>query len=194
MPPRPAVLAAAARTTEPGVGPDLDSIQATLQRTPAALRGILSDLPDELVHATEGGESWSPFDIVGHLIHGERTDWIARLRRILTEGEARSFDPFDRFAQFEASRGKTIGDLLDEFEGLRALNLRTLRELLADGIDLEAIGRHPNLGRVTAGELLATWATHDLGHIAQIARIMAKRLGEDAGPWRAYLPILGDRS
>jgi uncharacterized damage-inducible protein DinB len=168
-------------------------VLATLERTPAALRAMLAGLPAELVHATEGGESWSPFDVVGHLVIGEKIDWIPRLRNILTEGDARRFEPFDRFAQFEASRGKTIDDLLDEFEGVRRENLETLRGFLDEGIDLEATGTHPELGRVTAGELLSTWATHDLGHIAQVARVMAKHFGKDAGPWAAYLPVLRDR-
>ena len=173
--------------------PDIQSLVAVLERTPGVLRALLAGVPDELVHATEGGESWSPFDVVGHLIHGERTDWIPRLQIILAESSGRSFEPFDRFAQFEASDGKTLEDLLGEFERLRAANLETLRKLLDAGIDLDAAGTHPELGRVTAGELLATWGTHDLGHIAQVARVMAKRFGENAGPWRAYLPVLGDR-
>ena len=172
---------------------DVDAVLATLERTPAALRAMLAGLPTELVHATEGGESWSPFDIVGHLVHGERTDWIPRLRIILTEGRA-EFERFDRFAQFEASRGSSVEGLLEEFETIRAANLAELREMLAEGIDLDAEGMHPELGRVTTGELLATWATHDLGHIAQVARVMAKHFGNDAGPWAAFLPILRDRS
>jgi len=173
---------------------DVDSVLATLERTPAALRVVLAGLPAELVNATEGGESWSPLDILGHLIHGEKTDWIPRLGIILSEGEARPFEPFDRFAQFQASQGNTVEDLLGEFEALRAANLVTLWGMLAGGIDLDAAGTHPEFGRVTAGQLLATWATHDLGHIAQLARVMAKHFGKDAGPWRAYLPILRDRS
>jgi len=172
---------------------DVDAVVAVLERTPSALRAMLAGLPAELVHATEGGESWSPFDIVGHLIHGERTDWIPRLQIILTEGRA-EFERFDRFAQFEASRGNSVEGLLEEFETIRAANLAELREMLAEGIDLDAEGMHPELGRVTTGELLATWATHDLGHIAQVARVMAKHFGNDAGPWAAFLPILRDRS
>lgn len=172
---------------------DGQDVLAVLERTPSTLRAMLAGLPAELVHATEGGESWSPFDIVGHLIHGERTDWIPRLQIILAEGRA-EFERFDRFAHFEASRGNSIEGLLEEFETIRAANLDTLREMLAEGIDLDAEGMHPDLGRVTTGELLSTWATHDLGHIAQVARVMAKHFGRDAGPWAAYLPILRDRS
>lgn len=170
---------------------DLVGIAAVLERTPSVLRGMLEGLPETTVHANEGGESWSPFGVVGHLVHGEKTDWIPRLRIILTEGEDRPFDPFDRFAQFETSQGKSIDELLDEFEELRAANLETLAGLLAGGIDLYAPGTHPELGRVTAGELLSTWATHDLGHIAQVARVLAKGFGSAVGPWKSYLPVLG---
>jgi len=172
---------------------DVGAVITTLERTPAALRAMLTGLPAEIVHATEGGESWSPFDIVGHLIHGERTDWIPRLQVILAEGHT-EFERFDRFAQFEASRENSVEGLLEEFETLRSANLDTLREMLAEGIDLDAEGTHPEFGRVTTGELLATWATHDLGHLAQVARVMAKHFGKDAGPWAAYLPILRDRT
>lgn len=171
----------------------ISSIIAVLERTPGVLRATLSGIPDDLLRGTEGGESWSPFDVVGHLIHGERTDWIPRLRIILAESDSRPFEPFDRFAQFEASGSKTPDELLDEFEALRYANLEILRALLETGIDLDATGTHPELGRVTAGQLLATWAVHDLGHIAQVARVMAKQFGVDTGPWRAYLPVLGDR-
>jgi hypothetical protein len=173
--------------------PDTDGILAVLERTPPVLRALLQGIPARLATSTEGEGTWSPFDVVGHLIHGERTDWIPRLRIILTDGEERPFEPFERFAQFGASQGKRLEDLLDEFEALRAANIETLRSLLAEGIDLEKKGTHPELGRVTAGELLATWATHDLGHIAQVARVLAWQYGPDTGPWRAYLPILGDR-
>ena len=171
----------------------ISSIIAVLERTPGVLRAMLSGVPDDLIRGTEGGESWSPFDVVGHLIHGERADWIPRLRIILAESERRPLEPFDRFAQFEASASKTLDELLDEFEALRYANLEILRALVNAGIDLDATGAHPEFGQVTAGELLATWAVHDLGHIAQAVRVMAKQFGEDAGPWRAYLPVLRDR-
>ena len=171
----------------------ISSIITVLERTPGVLRAALAGIPDELLRGTEGGESWSPLDVVGHLIHGERTDCIPRLQMILSESQRRPFEPFDRFAQFEASGSRTLEDLLDEFEALRYANLETLRALLDPGFDLDATGTHPELGRVTAGELLATWAVHDLGHIAQVARVMAKQFGENTGPWRAYLPVLRDR-
>ena len=172
---------------------DLDEALAVLERTPAVLRGWLADLPTPWIVANEGGDSWNAFDIVGHLIHGERTDWIARARRVLEHGESRAFEPFDRFAQFEESRGKSLDELLLEFAELRRENLETLRGLDLGPDDLARRGRHPELGPVTLGELLATWAAHDLGHIAQIARVMAKRYRGEVGAWQAYLPVLHDR-
>lgn len=172
---------------------DLDGAIAVLERTPALLRGWLSGLPPAWIEADEGPETWSPFDVVGHLIHGERTDWIPRLRRVLEHGESRPFDPFDRFAQFELSKGRTLDELLDELAELRRRNLETLRGLDLGPDELGRVGAHPELGRVTVAELLATWAVHDLGHIAQIARVMAKRYRSTVGAWRAYLPVLEDR-
>jgi uncharacterized damage-inducible protein DinB len=128
---------------------------------------------------------------VGHLIHGERTDWISRSRRLLEHGTEKPFEPFDRFAQFEASKGKSIGELLEEFADLRERNLETLREMSLGAEDFDKNGMHPELGTVTLRELLATWVTHDLGHLAQISRAMAKQYGDEVGPWAAYLSILG---
>lgn len=172
---------------------DLEAGLEVLERTPAVLDRWLRGLDAVWLEATEGPETWSPFDIVGHLVHGERTDWMGRARRILEHGPDRPFEPFDRFAQFEDSRGKSIGDLLDEFARLRTENLTALRALglSEDRFDLE--GTHPALGSVTLGQLLATWVVHDLGHIAQIARVMAKVNREEVGAWREYLPILADR-
>jgi hypothetical protein len=169
---------------------DLDEAMAVLERTPRALRAMLDGLPAGWVRSTEGGETWSPFDVLGHLIHGERTDWIPRARIILEHGERRSFTPFDRFAQFQASEGKTTAQLLDELERLRLENLATLRALRPSAEDLERTGMHPELGRVTLAQLLATWVAHDLDHLVQIARTMARRYGGDVGPWRAYLGAL----
>ena len=171
----------------------LEAVVAVLERTPATLGALLADLPERLERGNEGGQSWSPFDVLGHLIHGERTDWIPRLRIIFEHGGPREFEPFDRFAQLEASGGRGVEDLLDDFEALRAANLRTLAALDLGPKDLARRGRHPELGEVTAAELLATWAVHDLNHIAQISRIMARQLGAQVGPWRAYLPVLGAR-
>jgi hypothetical protein len=164
-----------------------------LSRTPAVLRALLWDLPDPWVRGTEGPDTWSPFDIVGHLIHGERTDWMARAEIILAFGEKRPFTPFDRFAQFTASRGKSLQELLDTFAELRAANLRDLESRHLTPEDLRRRGRHPELGTVTLEELLATWVGHDLSHIAQIARVMGRQYTEAVGPWRAYLPMLDRR-
>lgn len=169
----------------------VDSAIAVLQRTPATLDALLRDLPGEWLVGREGPETWSPFDVVGHLIHGERTDWVVRAERILTEGPKEAFEPFDRFAMFEASKGKTLSQLLDEFAALRTGNLRRVRELRLTETDLQREGQHPELGLITLRQLLATWVAHDLGHIAQIVRVMAKQYDGDVGPWRAYLPILG---
>lgn len=161
-----------------------------LARTPAVVRALLEGLPDSWTRATEGPDTWSPFDVVGHLIHGERTDWIERTEVLLTHGETRPFTPFDRFAQFEASRGKTLPQLLDTFAELRAANLARLDSLRVKPKDLDRRGLHPELGPVTLRELLATWVAHDLSHIAQIARVMGSQYTEAVGPWRAYLPML----
>lgn len=161
-----------------------------LSRTPATLRSLLDGLPAHWAESNEGPDTWSPFDVVGHLIHGERTDWMGRARVILEHGEEREFDPFDRFAMFEESRGKTLHELLTTFEELRERNLRDLQSLALDDEALERRGRHPDFGPVTLCQLLATWVAHDLGHIAQISRTMAKQYREEVGPWRRYLPIL----
>lgn len=171
---------------------ELNEIIATLERTPGTLRSLLEGLPESLYRHVPKAGAWSAFDVVGHLIHGDKTDWIPRLRKIITEGDAQIFKPFDRSAFFRETEGKSLDELLTELASLRSANLDTLRDLQARGIDVEAVGTHPELGRVTAGELLATWATHDLGHIAQAARAMARRHGDGTGPWRAYLPVLKD--
>jgi hypothetical protein len=173
---------------------DLDDGMAVLARTPSVLRALLEDLPRGWVEGNEGPETWSAFDIVGHLIHGERTDWISRSRILLEHGTDKPFEPFDRFAQFEVSEGKSIGELLEEFAGLRERNLETLREMNLGAEDFDKEGVHPELGKVTLRELLATWVTHDLGHLAQIARAMAKQYGDEVGPWAAHLSILGKSS
>lgn len=161
-----------------------------LRRTPGVLRTLLDGIPEPWVHATEGPETWSPFDVVGHLIHGERTDWIPRVQHILTHGDRLPFPVFDRFAQFEASKGKALPGLLDTFAELRAANLERFATLGLTPADLDRTGLHPALGAVTLGQHLATWVAHDLGHLAQVARVMARRYREAVGPWREYLPIL----
>ena len=163
---------------------------AVLERTPHALYSMLAGLPDAWVRATEGPETWSPFDIVGHLIHAERADWIPRARLILEQGVNRRFTPFDRAAMFRESAGKSLVELLDEFSHLRTENLSTLAGWRLTESQLALEGEHPEFGPVTLRQLLATWVTHDLGHVAQIARVMAKQYRDAIGPWRAYLPIV----
>jgi uncharacterized damage-inducible protein DinB len=162
-----------------------------LRRTPAVLRAWLGDLPDTWTTSNESPDTWSPYDIVGHLIHGERTDWIPRAELLLAHGESRPFTPFDRFAQFKESRGKSLHELLEIFSELRAQNLARLESLRLTPADLERRGRHPELGPVTLGQLLATWVAHDLNHLGQIARVMGRQYTGAVGPWLAYLPMLG---
>lgn len=163
---------------------------AILERTPSTLRSMLADLGPEWLDATEGPETWSPYVIVGHMIHGERTDWIPRARLILDQGEHRRFTPYDRFAQFHESKGKSLAELLDEFASVRAENLETLAGWQLTDRSLALEGEHPAFGAVTLRQLLATWVVHDLGHVAQCARVMAKQYREAIGPWREYLPIV----
>jgi hypothetical protein len=166
---------------------------AVLQRSPAVLRAWLWDLPDGWATPNEGPDSWSPYDIVGHLIHGERTDWIPRTELLLAHGDSRAFVPFDRFAQFRDSQGQSLHQLLDTFAVLRAANLDRLESLHVEPEDFDRPGLHPELGPVTLGQLLATWVVHDLNHLGQIARVMAKQYASAVGPWAAYLPVLGRR-
>lgn len=163
---------------------------AVLERTPGVLRAMLGGLSSQWIDATEGPETWSPYVIVGHMIHGERADWVTRAQIVLTQGENRKFEPYDRFAQFRESEGKTLAMLLDEFEELRAENVKTLRGWALSDAQLGLMGEHPAFGAVTLRQLLATWTAHDLGHIAQIARVMAKQYREAVGPWREYLPVM----
>ena len=169
---------------------DLDLAMAVLERTPATFRACLGGLPDAWTTPNEGGETFSAFDNLGHLIHGERADWIPRARIILAQGANRTFEPFDRFAQTRESRGKTLATLLDEFEALRHDSLTTLRGWQLTPAQLHLQGEHPALGTVTLSQLLSTWVAHDLGHLAQTARVMAKQYRDAVGPWIAYLPVL----
>ena len=166
---------------------------AILERTPGVLRALLSGLESQWIEGTEGPETWSPYIIIGHLIHGEKTDWIPRALIILEQGDNRRFTPFDRFAQFEESKGKSLATLLDEFEQMRARNLGILSAWQLTDEQLALEGEHPELGRVTLRQLLATWVAHDLGHIAQASRVMAKQYRDAVGPWRAYLPVMDRR-
>jgi hypothetical protein len=165
---------------------------AILERTPASLRAMLDGLPDTWVRATEGDITWSPYDVIGHLIHGERTDWILRARHIMS-GERGPFKRFDRTAQFAENRDKSLGELLTTFADLRRENVATLVGMKLTEKDLNRKGLHPEFGEVTLAQLLATWTVHDLDHVAQIARTMAKVYTEATGPWCAYLSILRDR-
>ena len=167
-----------------------DDAVPVLRRTPAVVRELLHDLPVHWTDATEAPGTWSPFDVVGHLIQGERTDWIPRARMILEEGRSRAFEPFDRFAQFRDSEGKTLDALLDEFGRLRAQSLATLKAWQLTDAQLALEGEHPVFGAVTLRQLLATWTAHDVSHLAQISRVMAKQYRDAVGPWRAYLPVL----
>ena len=169
---------------------DLQDTMAMLARTPAVLDALLRDLPDTWTLRNEGDSTWSAVDVVGHLIHAERTDWMPRARMILQFGERRGFDPFDRWGQERASRGKSLGQLLDEFARARAEGLGELRGLNLREEDLERRGKHPALGTVTLSQLLATWAVHDLTHLHQISRVMAYQYREAVGLWSAYLGVL----
>ena len=163
---------------------------AILKRTPATLNSLLRDLPEAWLVQNEGPETWSPYDVIGHLIHGEETDWIPRAKTIVDHGETRAFEPFDRVAMFEESKSKTIAELLDTFAQLRAENLRELQAMNLTADLLEKRGRHPELGVVTLRQLLSTWVVHDLGHVRQVVRVMSKQYRDAVGPWRAYLSIL----
>ena len=169
---------------------DLEAGLAVLECTPRTLGAMLAGLSPAWTDATEGPETWSPYVIVGHLIHGERTDWIPRAQLILAQGQDRRFTPYDRFAQFRESQGKSLAELLAQFARLRAENLATLTAWRLTETQLALEGEHPEFGPVTLRQLLATWVAHDLGHVAQTARVMAKQLREAVGPWRAYLPVL----
>ena len=161
-----------------------------LARTPATLDALLRDLPEEWTMRNEGGNTFNAFDVIGHLIQGERADWMPRAKRILQFGESRAFDRFDRRAQERESQGKSLPQLLDEFARLRAENLAELRALNVTDQELNRRGLHPELGTVTLSQLLATWAAHDLTHLHQISRIMAHQYREAVGPWTAYLGVM----
>jgi len=169
---------------------NLSDTIALLARTPAALDALLRDLPDTWTSRNEGDGTWNVFEVVGHLIHGERTDWMPRAKRILEFGETRAFDPFDRWGQERENKGKSLGQLLDEFARLRTEGLAELRAMKLRPEDLERRGLHPALGVVTLSQLLATWAVHDLTHLHQISRVMAHQYEAAVGPWHAYLGVL----
>jgi hypothetical protein len=170
-----------------------DTALPVLRRTPSVLADLLADLPSSWTDAVEGPNTWSPFDVVGHLIHGERTDWVPRVEHLLRHGDAVPFPPFDREAMFAASQGRSLGELLDTFARLRSQSLERLEALGLNEADLSRCGRHPEFGVVTLGQHLATWVAHDLGHISQIVRVMARQYTHAVGPWQMYLSILKPR-
>jgi hypothetical protein len=168
----------------------LDDTIALLSTTPSALNALLRNLPETWIHRREGADSWTAFEVVGHLIHGERTDWIPRARMILQYGDSRPFDAFDRGGHQQEIQGKSIGQLLDEFSRARSENLDGLKGLKLQPSDFTRRGMHPALGGVTMSQLLATWAAHDLTHLHQISRIMAYQYRDTVGPWSAYLGVM----
>jgi hypothetical protein len=169
---------------------DLERSTRILARTPAVLDAMLRDLPREWTHVNEGPDTWSPFDVIGHLIHGERTDWMVRARLILSDAADKTFVPFDRFAQFSMDQAEPIEGRLATFATLRAENLEALAALSLTEGDLDKTGEHPALGRVTLRQLLSTWVAHDLDHVVQISRVMAKQLTAEVGPWVEYIRVL----
>lgn len=169
---------------------NLDSSIQILERTPQVLKTLLQHLSTDWTQHNEGGETWSPYDVIGHLIHGEKTDWIPRSAIILSDKADKTFELFDRFAQFENSKGKTLDQLLDEFEQLRAENIKTLKSWNLQEADYNKTGIHPEFGTVNLKQMLATWTAHDLGHILQISRVMAKQYTTEVGPWKQYLRVL----
>jgi hypothetical protein len=168
----------------------LDDAVALLTRTPATLDALLRGLPDWWTAAHEGPGTWSPFDVIGHLIHGEETDWIPRVKIVVEHGESRTFEKFNREAQFEGSQPRSLAQRLDAFATLRRDNLRELAALKLTAADLDRTGRHPAFGAVTLRQLLATWVAHDLDHVMQISRVLARQYAGDVGPWQAYLRVI----
>ena len=170
---------------------ELNNAIAILERTPSVLITYLKDLPEGWTHMNEGGDTWSPYDVIGHLIHGENTDWIPRARIILNDGP-KAFTPFDRFAQFENSKEKTLIQLLEEFELLRKENLEVLKSMDLSEEKMQLTGIHPEFGEITLKQLLSAWVVHDLGHIMQISRVMAKQYKTESGPWTKYMRVLNE--
>lgn len=169
---------------------NLEDAFILLSKTPKILKIMLEGLPYEWIKNNEGENTWSPYDVLGHLIHGEKTDWIPRAKIILQEGQSKVFQPFDRYAQFEESKGKSLGELLTIFESLRQENLKLLKKMALTPQDLRKTGKHPELGEVNLEQLLATWVAHDQDHLVQICRTIAKQYKEEVGVWRAYLSIM----
>ena len=173
---------------------DLEQARTVLAHTPNALEALLQGLPQAWTSANEGPDTFSPFDVVGHLIDGEETDWIPRARIILAQGPDLRFEPYDRFRHRTRNTGRTLDSLLEEFARLRAANLEVLDRWRLTPEQLALQGLHPSFGAVTLRQLLSTWVVHDLGHLAQVSRVMAKQYRDEVGPWAAFLPVLGDRN
>jgi len=171
---------------------ELEPAMQVLQRTPATMRALLAGLSEDWIRGTEGPETFSPFDVVGHLIDGEETDWMTRARIILAGGDDPRFEPYDRFRMWRRNVGRTLASLLDEFDALRVANLKEMRSWRLSRDQFELTGVHPTFGRVTLRELVAAWVVHDLGHIAQTARVMAKQYRDAVGPWVPFMPVLTD--
>jgi len=169
---------------------DLNNSIEILEKTPKILESYLSGLSNNWLKNNEGKNTWSPYDIIGHLIFGEKTDWIIRTKTILSKSENKMFEPFDRFAQLKEDQNKPISELLTEFKSLRESNLKELKSLNITNKDFRLKGIHPEFGEVTLDQLLSTWVVHDLGHISQISRVMSKQYEKNVGPWKAYLGIL----
>lgn len=169
---------------------DLDRSIEILERTPAVMRSLLAGLDAQWTQNNEGEDSWSPYDVIGHLLHGEATDWLPRILIIMNDGDNKTFEPFDRFAQFENSKGKSLEQLLEEFAAFRDRNLSALKALDIQESDLDRPGIHPALGPVNLRQVIATWVAHDLGHIVQVSRVMAKQYKDQVGPWTQYLKVL----
>jgi uncharacterized damage-inducible protein DinB len=167
----------------------LEDAATMLARTPATLSALLRDLPDSWINANEGGDTWSAFDVIGHLIHADRTNWMPRVMTILEHGDAKPLIEFDRFAHFQNSKGRTISSLLDEFAAVRKASVEALRSTVT-AADLDRAGRHPALGVVTLQQLLAAWVVHDFDHLMQISRVLARQYTDAVGPWRQYLRIV----
>lgn len=161
-----------------------------LERGPLVVETLLHGLPEDWTMTNEGPDTWSPFDVIGHLVHGDRHDWMNRIEIILSSKSDKKFPPFDRFAQLKESKGKTTGQLLNEFKGIRAANIETLKKLKISDKQLKLTGLHPAFGEVTLKQLLATWVAHDMAHINQISRVMAKQYSEEIGPWINYMRVM----
>lgn len=170
----------------------LADLRRQLANTPVVVRSLLTGLPADLLHVTEGDGTWSPMQVLAHLTWGERDDWIPRVRKTLEKGDAESFTPFDREAGFALYADWPLDRLLDEFTRLRAGSLDALDGFALRPSDFSRQGRHPEFGPVTLGQLLATWITHDFAHLTQIARILARHHGKSVGPWRKYFSLLRD--